>query len=498
MPVQYRPELHVTAETGVLNAPAGVLRDGDAWHVFYQFQPKLGSPKRWGHVLSEEGPFDWSECDDVLAPVGGETDLRAGSVVANRGGLDLYFTTVTAVGTKIQVAHMDLLEKICEVSDEPAALDPAVARVAEVVADRPPMTNFRSPCVVHDWETEANREAGHEGWLMLAVTGPMDDPVPIILSSPGAKEWAVVGPLTFAGDHGLASTKKIVAPRILRLRDEVDGEIYDILLITLERDGREISGYVVGHLNGAEFNVVTPFARLDHGYDFTRPRNTNYTPGTIDPEQLYEEAVIFGLLNGTGRLDDPSQHLSLKESDWANVLSLPRVLTLQRGRIYQTPYAGLPDAVAASEQARSWIGILEVPTDDAGDTESAVTVEVLDDDNDVAFRITHAGDTLTVDRSMNRYHEGDEPHSVELREDDSDSLSIFVDGSTVEVFADGGQVALASRAYIKGSSPSYRVSTAGAAVVNRAYEHSARTTRADLLDDLEVLEGPDGPLNSAD
>lgn len=485
MPVQYRPELHVTAETGVLNAPAGVLRDGDSWHVFYQFQPKLGAPKRWGHVISEEGPFDWTECDDVLAPVGGEIDLRAGSVVANRGGLDLYFTAVTAIGTKIQVAHMDLVERVCEVSDEPAALDPAVARVSEVVSDRPPLTNFRSPCVVHDWEKEEDRDAGHEGWLMLAVTGDMDDPVPVILTSPDAKEWGVVGALEFAGDHGLASTKKIVAPRILRLRDEVDEEIYDILLITLERDGREISGYLVGHLDRAVFHVSTPFTRLDHGYDFTRPRNTNYTPGTVDEEKLYDDAVVFGLLNGTGRLDDPSTHLSLQESDWANVLSLPRVLTLQRGKIYQAPYSGLPDAIASSDRARSWIGMLEVPTDDDAST---VTVEVLGDDDEVAFRITHSGHTLSVDRSMNPHHSGDEPLDVELREDDSDSLSIFVDGSTVEVYADGGQVALASRAYINGGSPSYRVRTTGEAQVHRAYEHSARTSKADLLGDLEELE----------
>lgn len=330
---------------------------------------------------------------------------------------------------------------------------------------------------------------------MLAVTGDMSDPVPVILSSPDAKEWGVVGALTFAGDHGLISTKQMVAPRLLRLRDEVDGNIYDVLLITLERDGREISGYLVGNLDGAEFEVSAGFTRLDHGYDFTRPRNTNHTPGTIAPEKFYDEAVIFGLLNGTGRLDDPSTHLSLQESNWANVLSLPRVLTLQGGRIYQTPYPGLPDAIARSNRARSWIGMLEVPGDSPG---SAVTVEVLDADGEPAFVIEHTGHTLTVDRSMNQYHAGDEPISVELREDDSDSLSVFVDGSTVEVFADGGQVAMASRAYIRGGAPSFRVHTSGDGVVDRAYEHSARTTRSSLLADLEVLEGPGGPLEPAD
>ena len=33
----HRPELHITAEEGVLFAPAGVLLDGNTWHVFHQY-----------------------------------------------------------------------------------------------------------------------------------------------------------------------------------------------------------------------------------------------------------------------------------------------------------------------------------------------------------------------------------------------------------------------------------------------------------------------------
>lgn len=491
MPVQYRPELHVTAETGVLNAPAGVLRDGHAWHIFYQFQPKLDSPPRWGHVVSEEGPFDWTECDDVLAPVGEETAVRAGSVVAKDAGVDLYFTSVTPAGTEIQIAHIEKVEDTCEVSDTPSTLDAAVVRLGTVVGDTDGFTNFRSPCVVRGWETNDDRDAGHEGWLMLAVTGDVEDPTPVILKSADARAWRVVGPLTFEGDHGLESTTKMVSPRIVRLRDEVDGNIYDILLITLERDGRDISGYLVGSLRGSTFHVATGFTRIDHGYDFTRPRTVYATAATALAAN-FGEATIFGLLNRAGRADDASAHLSIQESDWANVLSLPRVLTLEDGKIFQAPRAGVLDAVGTSARARSWIGLCEVP--EGGE----VKVEVLDKDGNVAFGVTHRGTEVEVDRTMNPLHKDTEASAAPVAAADSHSLSVFADGSTVEVFANGGEAALASRVYIPGGLPTFKVTTSGGATVERSYEHSPNSPGAKILADAATLADEEGLFGEED
>ncbi|AWB82158.1 beta-fructosidase [Corynebacterium yudongzhengii] len=492
MPVPYRPELHVTAEIGVLNAPAGVLRDGDAWHVFYQFQPQLDAPPRWGHVVSDDGPFDWSECDDALAPEGEEIAVRAGAVVATQQGADLYFTSVTDKGTSVEVAHIESVEDACEVSDDPSLLDASVARAGTVVDDRDGFYNFRSPCVVPGWQNADDRDAGHAGWLMLAVTGATEDPQPVILHSDDGRDWHVTGALTFSGDHGLESTTHLVAPRFLRLRDEVDGEIYDVLLITIENDGQDISGYLVGTLEGANFEVVTGFTRIDHGYDFTRPRTANITQRTLESGPLFDEAVIFGLLNRAGRADDPSQHLSIRESDWANVLSLPRVLSLQGGRIFQPPRSGVLDAIHTSHRARSWIGLCEIPHG------GEVHVDLRDTEGNIAFSVTHRGTEVIVDRTMNPLHSDEETASAPVVDSDSQSLSIFVDGSTVEVFVDGGEAALASRAYIVGGEATFEVTTSGGAKIERAYEHSPHTADSNLLADLQELADEDGLFSDGD
>ena len=124
----HRPELHFVPEDGVLDAPAGILRDGDTWHLFYQYRPTADSPARWGHTYSEESPFDWLDCDDVLAPVGGELSLRAGSVAQGPEDIHLYFTSVTAAGIAVHLARYADVDEICEVSDDPQALDPNVVR----------------------------------------------------------------------------------------------------------------------------------------------------------------------------------------------------------------------------------------------------------------------------------------------------------------------------------------------------------------------------------
>ncbi|NLZ58658.1 MAG: glycoside hydrolase family 32 protein [Corynebacterium sp.] len=479
----HRPELHLTAEDGLLFAPAGALLDGDTWHVFHQYRPEPDAGPRWAHQFSDQAPFVWDICDDVLAPKGGETQIRAGSVVSNKGGVDLYYTSVTEAGSAIHVARIEDLAATTEsVSENALDLDAGVIRIGKVVSDTDSYTKFRSPCVVPDWGDENNREDGHEGWLMLAVSGPSDKPDLVILTSADGRDWQISGPLTFKGLTGLSDDAVLVSPRMIRLRDEVDHEIYDVVIVTIERDGVDISGYVVGQLNGTEFDVVTPFTRIDHGHDFSRPRNTNYTEGTQQVEDRYAEAHIFGLMNGIGRLDDPTRHKSWKEEGWANTISVPRVVTLQEGTLFQTPPSGLLEAIYESDAAAGWTALCDIP---AG---SSVSIELRDQKRNTAAIIHHRHNVLVIDRSMNPYYEGDPVAMAPLSAEDTDSLFIIVDGSTVEVFADGGDVAMASRVYFEnGPIYNFEVSTAGDATILNAQAHYPDDFSTVGLPDLDEL-----------
>lgn len=485
--IPHRPELHVTAEAGVLDAPAGALRDGDTWHIFQQYRPTPNSPARLAHQVSEDSPFEWEICEDVIAPEGDELLVRAGSVIPVDSAVNIYFTSVTEDSTSVHLAYIDdLAATTADVSDDEDAVDPHVHRLGRIVGDHEGFSDFRSPCVVPNWATEADRSEGHRGWLMLAVSGSQESPQLVILTSTEGREWELVGPLTFSGESGLDTSRPLVSPRLIRLRDEVDGEIYDIVLVTIEQEGIDISGYLVGQLRGAEFQVRTAFKRIDFGHDFTRPRITTPTAGTVSDEDRYREGSLFGLMNGIGRFDDASDHVSLLNEGWVNCISLPRIITLQEGLIYQTPPKGLPDQIRETSGAASWTGLCEIP---AG---SSLTVEIIDGAGNTAAVVTHQGDILAVDRSMNSHHEGDHVAQAPLADGDTDSLSIFVDGSTVEVFADGGAIAMASRVYFDNGCREFRAETDGDAEIIRSYERFPRDFDTSSLPDYEEDENAFG------
>lgn len=455
----HRPELHVSPEQGVLKAPAGALKVGENWHIFHQYEPEIGAPARLAHQFAEQLPFDWDICDDVVAAADNERKVRAGSVLAlDDGSVELFFTSCTEEGTSVHVATIaDIDDTTDTVSDDALALDQGVRREGQVVGDRDGFVDFRSPCVVARWDDHALT-----GWLMLAVAGQQEKPQLMVLESQDRREWELRGPLTIEGTSGIETVERIVSPRIIRLRDEVDSELYDVLLITLEHEGIDISGYLVGTLTGTNFQVKTPFTRLDFGHDFTRPRNTNVVVGEATGLPDFSTGTLFGLMNGIGRFDDAREHLSLETEGWVNCLSLPRLATLQDGLIYQTPAPGLPSFVSNSERAAMYSAIIDTSAPSA-----ALRVELVDTNGRVAATVSHLGDSIELDRSMNPEHAGDHVAEGPLVAGDTDAMTIIVDGSTVEVFADGGALAMASRVYFPTQIAEFRVTATGGATIER-------------------------------
>lgn len=455
----HRPELHVTAESGILDAPAGVLKDHADWHIFHQWHPTTGAGARWAHQVATENPFDWEICNDVLAPGPGVDELRAGSVVNAGTETRLYSTVVAGDHRCVQLAIIeDLSATTYDLDEDPTALDPHVQERGVVVDNQGDFRNFRSPCVVPAWEDNTIRTGDHKGWVMLTVADIEDRSTLVILDSADGTAWNLRGELELTGDANIdTSQHKIVAPRIIRLRDEVDEQIYDVLILTLvdnSQPATERTGYLVGSQSGSEFKVRSGFRILDYGHDFTRPRNTN----TVNAD--YSEAILFGFMNGQGRHHDPYRSVSWQEEGWANCLSLPRSVTLQGGQLFQTPYQGLPTAIRHSEHAALWTGMLDIPVD------SSIAVELVDATGAVCARITHHGNCLELDRAMSP-HFSSSAVSAPITEGDTDSLTIIVDGSTVEVFADGGQVAMSSRAYFAKGLSEFRVIPTGEAELIR-------------------------------
>ncbi len=482
---RYRPELHVTAEVGVLEAPAGALSRGDSLHVFHQFRPRPDAGARWAHQVASGIPYGWDVCDDVLVPRDNEIDCLAGSSVPVGDGVELFFVTTTPAedgdpsGLRSNtVAHghrgdrtftiqrarvADLGAATTEVSDDPSVVSPFVERLGPVDIDD-------SAYPVHDLATPSVVRRG-DVWTMIALDLIDDvDARIVVLDSTDRQTWTVRGPLEFAGES--VPQGRPYAPRLTSMTDHGTAEDKDVLFITYpddsvdsvdsvadtadsrERAG-ETTGYIVGTLDGTTFHTSTNFQVLDHGHDFTRPR---LVPGT--------RPVLSGLVGAfphSGDGDEPAT--------WANCLSVPRFLSLREGHLYQD-VIGLPTAVRSyTDRAAVYTAQLDVETGTA-------TVDLLDKDGSVIVSVAHSGEQVSITR------DGD-TRVAPLADGDSDTLTIFVDGPVCEVFADGGLVSLTTALTGPRVFDRFSVTATGGARVLSAMESLGRQLQRQLahLDD---------------
>lgn len=478
---RFRPELHVTAETGVLEAPAGAVRQGTSLHVFHQFRPTEGSGARWAHQAATDLPYGWDVCDDVLAPEGDEIDCLAGSAVpVGDGSVELFFVTTTAAvdapedavllgsglphdrrgnrAFQLQRARISDLDLISEdVSDDPSVVRQEVERLGPVEVDDSAhrVTALVTPSVI----------SHGDHWLMLALDLVDDTAADIVvLTSRDRQRWTVQGPLDIHGEVGAAVPEaRPFAPRIVTMSDEVTGDRREILFITYPVDGGENAGYLVGTLDGCTFTAETGFQLFDHGHDFTRPRVVQ----GVQP-------VLVGLV-GTFPGTDPGT--------WANCLSVPRFLALRAGHLYQD-IIGVPSAVRSyTDRAAVFTAQLDV-------THGAVAVALLDDGDRVLATVRHSGDRVELERPDPDGQGGVSVRTAELAGGDSDTLTVLIDGPVCEVFADGGLVSLTSAVSGKKPFARFQVDTTSGARVLSAMESLGRRLQRRLaqLDDPEEQE----------
>lgn len=431
-----RPELHVTPETGVLEAPAGAVISHGTMHIFHQFRPHTDQGARWAHQIASNIAYDWDVCDDVLAPEGDEVDILAGSSVPLEDNkVELFFVSTHApegledetdktafLGSHIdhrlrgdrrftiERAAINDISDLVDASDDPETPDARVQRLGPITVDDSayPVEALVTPSVIHDPSADASENT----WLMLALNLEDNEHARIIvLRSADRQHWRTIGPLEFSTQEALP-TGRPFAPRVITMIDRGNGELRTVLLLTYQDHGdREIAGYIVGDLIDNTFHVATPFTPIDYGHSFTRPRVMQYDP-----------PVMFGLVGATPKTDE----------QWANCLSSPRYLTLLDGILYQD-LIGAPRAVKGiSDRGLLWTGQLDASQGD-------ITAEITNERNEVIARVVYSNDHIvlsTIEDGESRY--------APLAEADSDTLTIFIDGPVCEIFADGGAVTLTS------------------------------------------------------
>ncbi len=427
----HRPRYHFQAPANWMNDPNGFIHWRGQYHLFYQHHPfgPLHANMHWGHAVSSD-LVHWRDLPMGLTPTPGGPDAGgcwSGCAVDNDGVPTLMYTGVSPEVQCIATGSPDMLTWTKYPGNPVIGAQPAGMT----------LTGFRDPCVWREGRM----------WHMVLGSGitshGQDRGAVLLYRSPDLISWEYLGPL-LEDDQPQAGVVW-ECPSFFPLGDR------HVLFISVTSTG--YVEYFVGAYREHRFEPDCG-AHLDHSGLFYAPQST------LD---AFGRRLLFGWLR------ESRSDALVTAAGWSGMQSVPRVLTLRpdgRPGIAPAPELStlrrthwsahnqtiapeskgvLPDATGSS---------LEILAEFAPGSASHFGLKLLqspDGAEETGVVYDRAAQTLTVDRSRScATPDGVDisPQSASLPLSDGDTLRlhIYLDGSAIEIFANG-HTCLTSRVY---------------------------------------------------
>lgn len=441
----YRLGYHIMAPANWINDPNGLIQYKGEYHVFYQHHPydENWGPMHWGHVKSKD-LVHWEHLPIALAPT--ETYEKdgcfSGSAVDDNGVLTLIYT-----GNIFVDREKDILDQSQCIATSSDGIHFTKETENPVILKHPEegSGHFRDPKV---WKHE-------DHWYMVLGTRKEDIGKVVLYKSRDLRHWEYLGVLAESdGTEGYMwecpDFFEIGGKHVLLFSPqgiEAEGEKYQNLFQT---------GYIVGDFNYETFEFSRgEFKELDYGHDF-------YAVQTLLDDHGRRIAI--------GWMDMWESPMPTKEHGWAGALTLPRELSLTPdGKIAMNPVIELERLREKSIDLS--INKLDSESIDTGIKEDLLEIKVdfslkdmTADEFGLKLRCNEEGTEETVVgfdvRSsklfINREKSGKEVNGVRKSKveltTDTLSLHLYLDRTSLEVFANNGLNVLTSRIYPQTSS----------------------------------------------
>lgn len=450
----WRPQYQFTPARNFMNDPNGLVFYKGEYHLFYQFNPQGNrwGHMSWGHAVSRD-LVHWQHLPVAIPEQPGYMIYSGSAVVDwnNSSGL---------------CRSGDKKDPSCLVAIYTAATDDTWQRQHIAASqDRGRTWTEYSGNPVADLKAKDFRDphvfwyAPQKKWVMLAVLA--DERQIEILESRDLKTWNRLSTFGPAGD----TVGQWECPDLFELPVEGTSERKWVLIIN-RNPGAPAGGtgvrYIVGRFDGTNFVPETPDdVKLwaDYGKDFYATQSYNDIPAS-DGRRLW-----IGWISNW-------QYANAEPTDlWRGGQSFPRELKLRNFsdgyRLVQAPVRELQklrhpllklqnvsvETAARQFRSRKIAGdLLEVEAEMAPGSESEVGFRVRKGSNaETVVAFTPSSRELYIDRS----HSGETAfskdfpgrHSVNLREVSRLKLHLFIDRSSIEVFANDGEVTMTDRIY---------------------------------------------------
>jgi len=311
----YRLKYHLMPPVGLLNDPNGLIQFNGVYHVFYQWNPfdTAHGAKYWGHYTSRD-LVHWKEEPVALAPDQwyDRNGCYSGSAIEYEGKLYLFYTG----NVKTEDGRRETYQCLAVSEDgiHFAKKGPVLELPERYTA------HFRDPKV---WEKD-----GHF-YMVVGAQTPNQEGAAVLFASKDLYHWEEQGKIAGASMNGLEDFGYMwECPDLF----ELDGQ--EILLVSpqgLEPSGFEYhnlfqSGYFAGKLDyeKAIFKHGS-FVELDRGFDF-------YAPQTFKDDS--GRRILYGWM---GMTDEDESSQPTVPYRWIHALTMPRVLEMINGRLFQKP-----------------------------------------------------------------------------------------------------------------------------------------------------------------
>lgn len=473
----YRPQFHYSPQQNWMNDPNGLVYHNGEYHLFYQYNPEGNrwGNMSWGHAVSKD-LVHWEELG-VAIPESDEYMIFSGSAVVDHNNTSGFGSKDNPPLVAIYTGHK---QEPAKGQNQHLAYSTDNGRTWTKYAGNPVldegMENFRDPKVF--WHEESQQ------WVMVIALST--DYKVAFYGSPDLKNWELLSHFESpASELGIWE-----CPDLFRL--PIDGNPDNqkwVLEVDLGagEEGSVAGGsgglYFVGEFDGKRFIPdadissaadIAPHQWVDYGKDFYAAVSWSDVPKS-DGRRLW-----IGWMNNWQYAQELPTH------PWRSSQSIVRSLSLKtvdgQVKLAQTPVKELEvlrgESVSASsisvnnttrsltEQGFQGKAMELKVTFDVGDAENLGLNLRVGDGEKTVLGYDVDDEVLYLDRTESGqvdFHK-DFPgvHKAPLAtEDGKITLHVFIDWSSVEVFAADGTVVISDKIFPKDSSQGIEVFAEG-------------------------------------
>lgn len=416
----YYPSYHIAPPHGLLNDPNGLCQINDEVHIFYQWFPlgPVHGLKHWYH-LSTTDFINYNDYGNAMKPED-EFDCRgcySGMTLPDENTTHIYYTGIRDENNIPSVCYAELKENniikqgiICDYDERHTTYnfrDPYVFKKDNIYYMIVGGESLSNKGVLPIYSSNDPINFQYKGELKL-----MDYPFGYMLECPNYFESDNKGVLFFS-PQGIESPNKYDFRNVFSV-------VYAV--------GEELD------TNELKFSHET-FYEMDKGFDFYAPQSFLDGKG---------RRILYGWL-GNSKCEYPSD-----KNNWAHMLTIPREIFIENDRLRQWPIKELNALRKNMHTVHNNISIDECSFEIIINAKENFSLKIKNENNEyISFSGGKKEYCLDRTHMTHLYNEkyGTERFAKRLIKEEHE-IRIYVDHSSIEIFADNGFTIFTSRFYL--------------------------------------------------